>query len=702
MDTIKTVFEPHSVAVIGASPREATVGNAILTNILQSDFQGAVYPVNPRYKQIKSVKAYSDVIEIPESIDLAIICVPISAIEKTIVQCAEKGVKGLVVITAGFKEIGEAGKIQEEKMKTLAIQHNISLIGPNCLGIINTDPSIRLNANFALGMPQSGNVALISQSGAIGIAALEYAHQHDLGISKFISIGNKAVIDESDILNYLIDDPLTEIITMYIEDIGRPSVFLEMAKKANSREKPIIAIKTGRSVRGAVATHSHTGALSSSDIAYDSLFAQCGVLRVETLSELFEFAKGFTCRNKPSGNRIAIITNAGGMGVIATDAAEREGLELSTFEKNTLDSLKKVLPATASIQNPVDIIGDADAKRFSDTFSLIINDKNVDSIIVSVTPTAKTNMDSIAAALNKVSKSGTGKPILANMMSFETDPTFLGMLEDANIPNFDFPEINIRVLSAMIRYYQWIKQPVFEFIKFKVDKGSVKNVFDQVKKESRIHLSEPEAYQVLQSYGMRVLDYRIAKNTEEALLAAAQLGYPVVLKIVSPDILHKVDVGGVKINITDDSELKRYLTEIYENTRKKAPDALIQGFLVQKYFTGQGIETIAGANEIKGFGPLIMFGLGGTFVELFKDVSFRLAPLSKQDAFQMISQTKGYQILKGFRGQTIYDINAITDCLMKISLLLTDFPEIKELDLNPIKVLPENFGCVIMDAKIIL
>jgi acetyltransferase len=678
------------------------VGNAILTNILQGGFKGAVYPINPKYKEINGVKAYTDVIAVPEAIDLAIICVPVSAIENIMNQCAGKGIKGIVVITAGFKEVGEVGKELEERMTSLAKKHNMALIGPNCLGIVSTQKDVSLNANFAMAMPPSGNVALISQSGAIGVAALEYAHLHDLGISKFVSIGNKAVLDESDVLDYLIDDPETHIITMYVEDISRPARFLEMARKANAKQKPIIVIKTGGSVRGAVATHSHTGALSTSDTAYDSLFAQCGVIRVEALSELFELAKGFSCKAQPKGNRIVVLTNAGGLGVIATDAAEREGLELSTFETETLEALKKALPPTANTNNPVDIIGDADAKRFSTALSILARDQNMDGLIVCVTPTIKTDMNEIAKTICDFSKEHPALPVLTNLMSFDREPSFLHLLDEAHIPNFDFPEINIRVLAAMIRYYKWIKQPSAETVRYEVDKEAVRKVLDMIDAEKRDHLSEPETYNVLQAYGMKVVNYAVAKDIREAISMGAEITYPLVLKIVSPDIMHKVDVGGVKINIKDEAALKKAFEEISESVKLHSPKARIQGFLVQKYVTEKGMEIIAGANRINGFGALVMFGLGGTFVEIFKDVSFRLTPLSKQDAYSMIEQTKGYQILKGYRGQTAYDIDSIAEYLLRLSQLLTDFPAIKEIDLNPIRVMENGKGIIVMDAKAVI
>ncbi len=607
----------------------------------------------------------------------------------------------MVIITAGFKETGSEGKLLEDKIKAIAVANNILLIGPNCLGVINTSKNTSFNATFSVGMPQIGNVALISQSGAVGVAALDYAAQNLLGISKFISIGNKALIDESDALEYLIEDDLTDIITMYIEDITRPTQFLEMAKKAIAKQKPIIVIKTGRSVRGAEAIHSHTGALSSSDTAYDSLFAQCGVIRVVELAELFEYAKGFTCKIKPKGNRIAIITNAGGMGIITTDAIERNHLEMASLEENTITELKNNLPEEANTHNPIDVIGDADEKRITNALNSVVKDKNVDAIIVSIVPTIKTNMDNIAVSLAQIAKKNTKTIILANFMSLEANPRFEKILEEANIPNFSFPEINVRVLGIMINYFENIKQNNHTLTKFSVNKKAVKELLQFIRHEKRIRLSEAEAYKVLEAYGIKIMDYEVAKNSDECVESANRIGYPVVMKILSSDILHKVDVGGVQINLKDQNEVKKAFTLISDNISKLKKDTNIQGLLIQKYFTGKGLEIIIGANSIPEFGSLIMFGLGGTLVELFKDVAFRLAPLTKQDALDMIMKTKGYQLLKGYRGHTAYDLDGIVDNILRLSQLVTDFPEIKEIDMNPLKVLEEG-GIMAMDAKVIL
>lgn len=702
MNNLKQILEPKSVAVIGASEKKGSIGFAVFSNILTSNFKGVVYPVNPKYTNIMSVRSYSLVSEIADEIDLAILCIPKNEIEEVIKQCALKNVKGLVVITAGFKETGSAGKILEDKIAAIARTHNISLIGPNCLGVVNTAVNISLNATFALGMPHAGKVALVSQSGAVGIAALDYAQQHELGISKFISIGNKAVIDESDVLEYLIDDEETTVITMYVEDITRPTRFFEMARKANAKQKPIIVIKTGRSVRGALAIHSHTGALSSSDTAYDSLFAQCGVIRVTELSELFEYAKGFTCRLEPKGKRVVILTNAGGMGIITTDAIERNHLEMASFEEGTKNELKKLLPIEANIHNPVDVIGDADAKRIADTLAIIVKDKNMDALIVSIVPTIKTDMDEIALSLCEIAKENPQIPILANLMSLEAEPAFEKVLEKANIPNFSFPEINVRTLAVMVNYYEKIKQIEELPARYPVDEKKIHEVLQLIRREKRTRLSEAEGYKIFEAYGLKVMEYGVVQNLENALMAANEISYPVVMKIVSSDILHKVDVGGVQINLKDSNEVKNAFATISNNIKKLAAGTNIQGFLIQKYFTGSGIEVIVGANSVPGFGSLIMFGLGGTLVELYKDVAFRLAPLTRQDALNMIMETKGYQILKGYRGHAPYNMEGVVDYLLRLSQLVTDFPEIKELDINPIKVLEDDLGVVVMDAKVIL
>ncbi len=702
MNSLKYIFEPESVAVVGASPTPGTVGNAILSNLLSSGFQGTVYPVNPRHTRILSIKTYESVGAIPDAVDLAVVCVPREAAEPIVQQCADKGIKGIVLITAGFKEIGAAGKAMEERLITICKTHDIALIGPNVLGVINTHGGVRLNANFALQMPNAGNVALISQSGAIGVAALDYAHQHNLGISKFISIGNKALTDESDVIEYLVDDAETELITIYAEDISNPARFLKAAQRASAAAKPIVIIKTGRSARGAIATQSHTGALSSSDVAYDALFTKCGVIRVDTLSHLFETAKGFTGLARPKGDRIVVVSNGGGMGVIATDAIEKNGLRMTTFEQRTLDALEKALPPTANIHNPVDIIGDADEHRLDRALTAIAKDKNMDALLVSILPTGETDMDAIANCICAFARANPSLPVFANLLSLDPEPSFVRILEKARIPNFDFPETDVRILATLIRYAECLRKPKQACERMEVDKKRVSAYLDSANRTGRTHLTEPECYALLQCYGLKAVDYRVEKTLDKIVEAARELGYPVVIKIISPDILHKIDAGGVKINLKNEAELRKSFEDISASVTRHRPDAQIDGFLIQQFFSQKGLEVIVGTNTIKDFGPLLMFGLGGTFVELFKDVAFRLAPLNRQDAVDMIMETKGSKILTGYRGQPACDMNALVDCLLKLSQLVSDFPEITGFDLNPITVLAEGKGIVLMDAKAIL
>lgn len=697
---LKPLFEPQSVAVIGASELQGSVGYSIFSNILHSHFNGPVYPINPKYKSVLSVRAYNAITDIPDAIDLAIICIPAMVVEKVLLQCVQKSVKGVVMITAGFKEIGEAGKALENRITEIALKNNIELIGPNCLGIVNTAVDIQLNANFAFGMPKSGNIALVSQSGAIGIVAMDYAHQHDLGISKFASIGNKAVVDESDVLEYLIDDELTKIITMYIEDIQNPERFHEMAIRAASLQKPIIVIKSGTSAKGAIAAHSHTGALSSSDVAYDSLFAQCGVIRVASLNEVFETAKGFTSMKIPKGNRITVLTNAGGIGIIATDAAEKYGLEMADLQPETKEALKKVLPPTASVANPVDLTGDTDEERFMKALAIITKDNNTDALLICITPTVKTDVNKVAKLLAEYAKTVPQLTILTNIVSFEPDPPFDQILANHQIPNFDFPEINVRVLSTMIKYFKWIRKPAGKIEKFNVDTEKAKAILDTLYKEGRSRLTEPESFNLLNAYGINSIKFQFVKTADEAIASAKKIGYPVALKIVSPDILHKTDLGGVQLNLKNDSEVNSAYTLIPKNISHNCPECKVSGYVVEEYSSAKGIEIIAGVKAFKGFNHMLMFGLGGIFVEIFKDVAFRLAPLRRDDAMSMIQEIKGYRILKGYRGQAGYDVNSIADYLLKISQLVTDFPEIKEMDINPIKVMEDGKGIVSLDAKI--
>ncbi|UCE18241.1 MAG: acetate--CoA ligase family protein [Gemmatimonadota bacterium] len=701
---MKTFFSPRSVAVVGASTRPDSVGRAIFSNLLFSGYTGIVYPVNPKAHGILGVRAYHSVWDIPGGVDLAVIIVPSTAVPGVLEECGEKGVKGAVVITAGFKEVGQQGLELERQVKDVTTKCGISLIGPNCLGIINTDPEFSLNATFARSMPRVGNIAFISQSGALGVAALEYAHEQNIGLSKFVSMGNKADVTENDLLTGLKDDPQTDVILLYLEDLSDPKTFIEQAKQITGdaqHKKPILAIKSGRTAEGAKAASSHTGALASSDEAYDAVFIESGVLRVETLEELFDYAQAFASQPLPKSNRIAIVTNAGGPGIMATDACIRYGLKLAEFEEETTDKLRTGLPRTANINNPVDIIGDAKEDRYELALRSVLEDENVDGVIAISTPQMMTDLEAVAKTIVDTA-STYEKPMLTCFMATEDISETLRILDEKRVPHYLFPEAAARAMANMAEYAWWIQRPRTDVRTFNdIHKDQAKRVLHRVKKEGRSFLPEPEAHDVLEAYGFPVLESRLVKSVEEGVTAAERIGFPVVLKIVSPDIVHKVDVGGVKVNIQTKAELRRAYKDLLENVKREKPDADIWGVFVQK-MAAKGKEAIIGMNRDPHFGPILLFGLGGIYVELFKDVSFRIAPLRELGARRMIRQIRGYKMFEGFRGEPPSDTEAIAECLQRLSQLVMDCEEIDELDINPLIVYNKGDGAMVVDARILI
>ncbi|MBI4722308.1 MAG: acetate--CoA ligase family protein [Candidatus Stahlbacteria bacterium] len=704
---LQPIFSPKSIAVIGASAREDSVGRALFTNVLFSGYTGIVYPVNPNARGILGVRAYHSVWDIPEEVELAVIIVPSTAVPIVMEECGEKGVKAAIIISAGFKEIGNQGIEIEEAIKSIAQKHSIRLVGPNCLGVINTDPNICFNATFAGSMPKPGNISFISQSGALGVAALEYVRGENIGISKFVSMGNKADINENDLLEVLKNDPLTDVILLYLEDLTAPKHFIELTREiAGVKKKPILAIKSGRTIEGARAASSHTGALASSDEAYDSFFKQCGVLRVETLEELFEYAIAFAKQPLPYSNKIAIVTNAGGPGIMATDTGIRYGLQLSQFESATTnrlqDSMKShLLPQTANITNPIDVIGDANADRYATALQAVLEDKNVAGAIVICTPRSAAALQPITQVIAEIVPRYK-KPVMACCMGVTDISSALKILDEKNIPHYRFPEAAARALANMAEYAHWLTRPQTEIKVFTdVDKDKVANILAAAKIEDKHFLTEPDCYEILNAYGFPILGFRLAKTETDAIQAANQIGYPIVMKIVSPDILHKLDVKGVQLNIDNDKEAKNAYNNILQNVNKIKPKANILGILVQK-MAQKGKETIIGMNRDPHFGPLIMFGLGGSYVEILKDVSFRIAPIRELSAQYMIEEIRGYKILQGYRGEKPSDIKAIVECLERLSQLVSDFQEIKELDINPLSVLETGKGAQVLDARILI
>ncbi len=702
-ENLEYLFGPKSVAVIGVSRRPESVGQSVFRNIIENRFKGKVFGVNPKAKRILGKVCYPNILDIPEEIDLAVIVVKAEIVSKVLLECVQKRVKGVIVISAGFREIGEKGSGLEEEIREIAEKNQIRLVGPNCLGLINTDPKISLNASFTRTQPLKGNISFITQSGAVCTAVLDYAKAESIGFSKFISIGNKADIDENDLLDYLKEDPQTDVILMYLEDLSDEREFIRIAREITGeipKRKPIIVVKSGRTLAGKKAAISHTGALIGSDEVIDGIFAQCGVLRVDSVAELFESAITFANQPLLKGNRVAIITNAGGPGVMATDACIRKGLKMAKFSQSTLLKLKENLPKQASVNNPVDLIGDAQEDRYEISLDLVLKDKNVDGVICILTPQVMTDIEEIARTICRVS-SKYEKPILGCFMGIADVSGGEKILREGKVPHYRFPEAAAQALANMSYYLKWVRRPRTEVKLFKVEKTRAEELINRARERKRRFLNEFEATQVLASYGFPVLKCRLVRDIEELGEVSGEIGFPVAIKISSPDIIHKVDVGGVRLNIEDEFQLKSAFSEMVEKIKRFKPKARIEGVLIQE-MAGKGKEVILGLERDPHFGPVLMFGLGGIYVEAFKDVTFRLVPIRALSAKRMIESTKTYSILKGIRGEPPSDIEAIQECLERLSQLSMELQDIQEIDINPLVVYEEKKGCKVVHSRIVI
>ncbi|MBI2570968.1 MAG: acetate--CoA ligase family protein [Candidatus Schekmanbacteria bacterium] len=699
---LSRVLSPRSVAVIGASNRTDSLGRAIFANILLGGYRGIVYPVNPQSRSIMGVRAYRTIAHVPDEVDVAVIIVPADQVAPVLEACGRKEVSGAIIISAGFKEIGAEGAERERKVRELAKEWQISVIGPNCLGVINTSAEVSLNATFARIPARPGRIAFISQSGAVGAAALEHAHAENIGLSKFISIGNKALVNENHLLDALAEDPDTDVILLYLEDLEDPRTFVELARTI-AEKKPILAIKSGRTRAGAEAAASHTGALARSDEAYQSIFEQCGVLRVDSIKELFEYAVAFATQPLPHGNRVAIVTNAGGPGIMATDAAIRRGLDLATLGAETRTRLRAVLPPTASVRNPVDLVGDADADRYRAALHCVLRDEAVDGLIVITTPQMLTSLERIAVAVaGEVGAAPRRIPCFACFMALDDVGDSLDVLDQHAIARYPFPEDASRAFAALARYAAWRHRPRTEVAVFAdVDREKAMTVIAAARAAGRRFLPEPEAHAVVAAYGLPLAPGILACSEEDAVRAAREVGYPVVAKIVSPDIVHKVDVGGVRLGIADDEGMRLAWKQLLSDVRAAAPHAALVGAFVQRQ-VGGGIETIIGLRRDPHFGPILMFGLGGIWVETLRDVTFRLAPVRRYGAERMVAGIRAANLLAGVRGAPPADRAAIATCLQRLSQLAIELPEVTELDINPLIVGPVGSGATVVDARILL
>jgi acetyl coenzyme A synthetase (ADP forming)-like protein len=700
---IDSLFHPRTVAVIGASRQEGSVGFSLLANIVDSRFQGVVYPVNPKAEGILGIKSHPSVLDIQDNIDLAVVIVPAPAVPRVLEECGEKRIKAAIVISAGFKEVGGKGIPLEKEVKTIVQKHDIALVGPNCLGLISTDPRTRMNATFGTQMPLEGNIAFLSQSGALCVAVLDYAKEANIGFSKFISMGNKAGLTENDLLRYLKDDPKTDVILMYLEDLVNGREFMNIAQQITdhpTNPKPVLALKAGRTVIGAKAVSSHTGSLAGSDRVYDAIFTQCGVIRGETLDEVFDYVKGFASQPLPRGRNVAIVTNSGGPGILATDSCINRGMKVNPFSRKTTAKLRALLPPSVSLNNPLDLIAEAQEKQYEGSLDAILADAEIHSTMVILTPTAFTHVEKIARAIVRCARRYK-KPVVCCLLGVYDVSAGIDILEEKGIPTYRFPESAARVLAEMTDFIWWLKKPPTEVARYSVDREKVGLALARAKSESRTFLMEHEAYEVLDAYGFPVIGAVLTKSAEEAASAAQSMGYPVVLKIASPDVVHKFDFGGVRLNLRNAEDVRRGYQEIVDSVLAKNPEAEIEGIIVEQ-MAEKGQEIILGVSNDPQFGPILMFGLGGIYVEALEDVTFRLAPVTRLSARRMITTTKTFKILDGYRGGPVYDVPAIEECLTRLSQLALDFEEIQELDINPLIVLPEGRGCRIVDARIII
>ncbi|WP_456406034.1 acetate--CoA ligase family protein [Caldithrix abyssi] len=702
VEHLNTIFYPQSVAVVGANKVPGTVPYDMLINILHSDFQGVVYPVNPREKAIAGVKAYKYVIDIPDPVDLAVIVYPSTVCHMALEQCGQKGIKSAIIISAGFREIGGVGVEREQQLLEIAKKYDISFIGPNCLGVINTDSAVNLNASFARQMPDSGNIGFLSQSGALCTAVLDYAQARHIGFSKFVSFGNKADVSEIDLLYYLGNDPKTKVILIYLEEISDGRALMKAAEEIIRKTgKPILAIKSGRTEAGASAAASHTGSLAGSDEICDAALRQAGIIRCQNIEEMFNLATAFAYQELPKTNRVAIITNAGGPGVLTTDAAIQEGLELARFSEETTAMFKKTLPKTANIKNPVDVIGDARADRYSIAVSQAMKDPNVEGVFVILTPQSMTDIEAIAREIVNVA-GRFEKPLMASFMGEKDVAVGIDILQRNRIPHYTLPEAMARSFAAAYRFYQQLQQEKEEFRPFEdVNIQLAQKILEEAKAKQRRHLSEYESTQVLAAYGLPVVESHLAKSAKEAASLAAQIGFPLVMKVMSEQVIHKSDLKAVALNIETEEEAARTFDRLINNVKERLPDAPIDGVLVRKMIPA-GEEVILGLKRDVSFDGVIMFGMGGVLVEVLKDITFRIAPVAPSEAKSMIREIKGAPLLFGVRKRAPKDVPALEESIQRLSQLAVECPQIKELDINPLIVLNEGQGCFIADARIIL
>ncbi len=698
---LEELFAPRSVAVIGASARPGTVGASLFRNVLTAGFRGVVYPVNPSWKSVSGVRCYPSVDELPEAVDLAVVIVPADRVIPVVEDLGKQGTRGLVVISSGFREVGGVGAGLEDRLIEAARRHRMSIVGPNCFGVLNTDPEVGLNATFSDSLPPRGNIAFVSQSGALCAGILRYGIAERIGFSRFVSMGNRAGVDENDLLHSLGRDPLSKVILLYVESLADGRAFLEAAREV-TEQKPVLVIKSGRSVIGERAALSHTGSLahSSQDRLFDAVFEQSGVLRAETIGELFRMAKIFSSGLRLEGPRLVILTNSGGPGIVAADACARNGLELPALGPIPRETLSRLLSPSASLGNPIDMTADAHEAQWTEAMRLLLDLPEVNGALVISTPTG--TMSGLAATeAIKLGRGASKKPVAACLFGLSDLSKEVEDLEQAGIPTFTFPEEAVAGLASLARYHAWWTRPRTHVRSFPVDHATVRRVLGEARTEGMQVLPAYAARGLLEAYGLKFPRTGYASTLEGAVTAADRVGYPVALKVASPDISHKTDVGGVALHLESAPALRRAWATMQRNLAARAPSARVTGFEVVE-MVPSGKEVLLGIQRDPSFGPVVVFGMGGIYVEVLRDVTFRLAPVKPLGAEHMVSSVRAFPLLQGVRGEPPSDLPALYEAIERISQLAVDLPEVVELDVNPLIVRPSGHGVVAVDGRVVL
>ncbi len=693
---LDAIFSPSSIAVVGASRHRGKIGYEILHNLIVNEFQGTLYPVNPKATSVHGIRAYRSVLEIPEPVDLAVIAVPADVALEAVSECGKKNVKGLVVITAGFREVGGAGVEREERLLALCKKYRMTMIGPNCMGVINNHPDIQMDATFAPTPPLRGGISLVTQSGALGIAILDHAKSLGVGFAKFCSLGNKAQVSLNDLLQMWQGDPDTRIVLAYIENFGNPKNFVRIAR-ATTKEKPVIAVKSGRSEAGSRAAVSHTGSLAGSDLAAEAVFAQTGVLRANSIEELFDLAMAFSLQPLPRGNRVAVVSDAGGPAIMCVDELVAQGLQLADLQTSTEEFMRTWAPPEASLRNPIDLTPQGSLDDYRRAIDAVLSDKGVDAAIAIYVPPVRVDEVDVARAIWETARKHR-KPVLCNFLGRPENSPGFAELVTHGVPSYVFPESAARALAAMYRYAGYRDRPEGEFRTFSVDRTRAEVVLNRARGEARRQLRWDEAVALLEAYGIHTAKSRVG-GLEDLATAAKGVGYPVVLKAVGPELVHKTDLQAVLLDIRGERDLLDGATQIARRLRERG--IAFEEFLVQEFVKG-GTEVILGMTRDKVYGPFLVFGLGGVYVEYIKDVAFGLPPLTDRDAMRMIESIRTYPILRGVRGESPRDVAALREAILRLGQLVSDFEVIQEMDLNPVIVLEEGAGYRAVDARIVL